>query len=271
MESIASISLLTLFPQPVSAVLESSILRRAQSKGLVRIEVVDLRNFAKDRYRSVDDTPFGGEQGMLITAPVLHAALQAELEKVGGNRESLRVLYPSPRGLSLGQRIFEELSQWVAPSLNDEARGAPRRIVVICGRYEGIDDRIVDRWVDLEFSVGDFVITGGELPALLAVDALVRLIPGVLGHASSAARDSFSDGLLEHPQYTKPRDFEGIGVPVELLSGDHAKIEEWKIRESLSLSFAFRPDLIRMHRGEGLPSWAVELLEKFKKRLDLRS
>jgi tRNA (guanine37-N1)-methyltransferase len=285
------LSVITLFPEAVRAVVDSSILRRAQTKGLLQIEVSDLRQFSTDRYRSVDDTPFGGEQGMLLTAPVLHAALNQELVKAGGDRENLRVLYPSPRGLILGQRVFEELSSWLVstgtpePSTSlDSMAGSPkrvddkgssaesaRRVVVICGRYEGIDDRVVDRWVDLEFSVGDFILTGGELPALMVIDALVRLVPGVLGDSQSARQDSFSSGLLEHPQYTKPRDFEGQGVPDELVSGDHAKMAEWKLRESLLLSYAFRPDLIRRHQGQGLPSWAMDLLDRLKKRLDLRS
>lgn len=257
------IDILSLFPQPVKGILDSSILRRAQLKGAVRLEASDLRAYADDKYRSVDDTPFGGQQGMLFTAPVLERAMQAQLAAVGGQRDNLKILYPTPRGIHLGQSMFQALADWMGAE-------SSRRIVVVCGRYEGVDERFVDGWVDLEFSTGDYVLTGGELPALCLVDGLVRLLPGVLEDARSHEQESFSSGLLEQPQYTKPREFGGQTVPEELLSGHHAKIEEWKLRESLLLTSAFRPDLIRAHRGQGLPGWARDLLERLQRRLDLR-
>jgi tRNA (guanine37-N1)-methyltransferase len=259
-----AIDILSLFPDAVSSLLNSAMLKRAQAKNKIRLEATDLRAFGEGRYRSVDDTPFGGNQGMLLSAPVLEKAFQEQLARVDGDRSRLRVIYPHPRGLQVGQGVCQALSGWLQA-------GPGRRMVVLCGRYEGIDERIVDRWVDLEVSVGDFILTGGELPALMLTDAVTRLLPGVLGDGRSAEEESFSQGLLEHPQYTKPREFEGQGVPEALLGGNHAQADEWKLREALLLTAAFRPDLIRQHRGRGLPFWAQELLERLQRRIDLRA
>ncbi len=259
------IDVLSVFPDVVRTVLDSSILRRAQSSGLITLENSDLRQFAGDhKYRAVDDNPFGGKQGMLFRAEVLDLAMQAQLEKVAGQRENLMVLYTSPRGLRWEQPAAERLSRWVL-----ERPG--RRLVVAAGRYEGVDERFVEQWVDMEVSLGDFILSGGELAALSVVDSVVRLLPGALGHADSAREDSFTTGLLEYPQYTKPREFKGQGVPEELYSGNHKKIAQWQLRQSLLYTFAFRPDLIEMHNGEGLPDWATELLRHLKQRLDHRS
>jgi len=257
------IDVLSLFPDSVRAVFDSSILKRAQSKDLIELMSTDLRRFADDKHRSVDDTPFGGQQGMLFKAEVLEKALEAQLAAVGGDRTKLKVIYPHPRGLELSQPVVQALADSIAS-------GETERMVMICGRYEGIDERIVDLWVDLELSLGDFILTGGELPALVVTDAIVRLLPGVLGDSRSAENESFSNALLEHPQYTKPREFRGISVPSALVGGNHAQAEQWKLRESLLLTAAFRPDLIRTHNGHGLPAWARDLLERLQKRLDLR-
>jgi tRNA (guanine37-N1)-methyltransferase len=257
------IDVVSLFPDAVRAVLDSSILRRAQAKDLIEIMSTDLRDFAQDKHRSVDDTPFGGQQGMLFKAPVLENALKAQLEAVGGHRNKLKVIYPHPRGIPLSQPVVQAMA-------NSLTSGEVERMVLICGRYEGIDERIVDLWVDLEVSLGDFILTGAELPALVITDAVVRLLPGVLGNARSAENESFSQSLLEHSQYTKPREFRGLEAPRPLLSGNHAEAEEWKLRESILLTAAYRPDLLRRHRGEGLPGWARDLLGRLQKRLDLR-
>ncbi|MBS1982562.1 MAG: tRNA (guanosine(37)-N1)-methyltransferase TrmD [Bdellovibrionales bacterium] len=259
-----TIDLVSLFPDAVRSVLDSSILRRAQVQGKLALESTDLRSFSDDKYRSVDDTPFGGQQGMLFTAPVLHRAAEAQLAQVGGDREKLKILYPSPRGLRLGQPVFEVFAEWLAETPD-------ARLAVFCGRYEGVDERFVERWVDMEFSLGDFVLTGGELPGLVFTDGVVRLMPGVLGDDRSAREESFSAGLLEHPQYTKPRDFMGQLVPEDLLTGHHAKMNDWKIQRALMLTATFRPDLIRDHHGAGLPLWAKDLLQELKRRLDLRA
>ena len=260
----ATLDVLSLFPTPVRAVLDSSILRRAQAAELVTLENTDLRSFSPDKYKSVDDTPFGGSQGMLFSAPVLELALQDQLNRVDGRRERLKIVYPSPRGVRLEQPALEQMAEWLLSEPDS-------RLCVLCGRYEGIDERVVNRWVDLEVSLGDFILTGGELPALSIVDGIVRLLPGVLGNSKSAKDESFSNGLLEYAQYTKPREFLGQGVPEELLSGHHKKIAEWQLRESLLVTYAFRPDLIRAHSGLGLPDWARTLLEKLKTRIDLRA
>jgi tRNA (guanine37-N1)-methyltransferase len=257
------IDVLSLFPDSVRAVLDSSILRRAQAKDLIELQSTDLRAYAEDKHRSVDDTPFGGEQGMLFRANVLEKAMRDQLARVGGERRKLKVIYPHPRGLKLTQPVVQALADSVASKETE-------RLVIICGRYEGIDERIVDLWVDLEVSLGDFILTGAELPALILTDAVVRLLPGVLGDSRSAEKESFSQSLLEHPQYTKPREFRGLAVPGPLTGGNHREADEWKIRESLLLTAAFRPDLIRQHVGEGLPVWARDLLERLQKRLDLR-
>jgi tRNA (guanine37-N1)-methyltransferase len=261
-----SLDVLTLLPEPVRAVLNSSILKRAQALGKVELSATDLRSFAGDKYRSVDDTPFGGQQGMLFLPEVVEAAMKDQLSRVGGERDSLMIVYTSPRGVRLDQGVLEALAYWLG-----SGRERPRRLAVLCGRFEGVDERIVDRWVDLEVSLGDFILTGGEIPALALADGLVRLLPGVLGDDRSALEDSFSNGLLEHPQYTKPRVFEGLEVPAALLTGHHAQMQEWKLRQSLLLTSAFRPDLLRAHNGVGLPQWARDLLEHLKHRLDLRA
>jgi len=264
-----SLDVLTVMPEPVRTVLNSSILRRAQVAGKVELSATDLRDYARDKHRSVDDTPFGGKQGMLFLPEVLEAAMLDQVGKVAGARDHLKVIYTSPRGVRLDQGVLEALLDWIGAGAGKEA--PPRRLAVVCGRYEGVDERFVDRWVDLEISLGDFVLTGGEIPALALVDGLVRLLPGVLGDDRSAREDSFSNGLLEHPQYTKPRVFEGMEVPAALLSGHHGRMEEWKLRQSILLTAAFRPDLVRNHTGQGFPLWARELLDYLKHRLELRA
>ena len=259
-----SLELLTLFPAAVQSFLDSSILRRAQAKGIVELGTQDLRSFGVTKHRNVDDTPFGGGPGMLMRADVLEAAVQKSIVDVGGVRENLKVVYPTPRGIELKQSLCEAFAKWLV------TQQGPARILVVCGRYEGIDERFIQKHVDFEFSLGDFIVTGGELPALSFTDAVVRLLPGVLGDARSNQLESFENGLLEHPQYTKPRELEGfLEVPQLLLEGNHSKMDEWKLRASLMLSFAFRPDLIRSHSGEGLPPWAQALLADLKKRCSL--
>lgn len=270
------IEILTLFPEPVQALLDSSILRRAQAKGIVELEAKGLRNFGLTKHRNVDDTPFGGGPGMLLRADVLEAALLDSSEKAGG-RKNLKVIFATPRGIEIQQSLCESFAQWLvqgdvsSASENHEASDGPRCLVFVCGRYEGVDERFVKKWVDFEFSLGDFILTGGELPSLAFVDAIVRLLPGVLGDQRSSEQESFNQGLLEHPQYTKPRELAGFeAVPELLLEGHHVKMGEWKLRASLMLTFAFRPDLIRAHSGEGLPKWALALLQELKERLNNR-
>ncbi|MEZ4815964.1 MAG: tRNA (guanosine(37)-N1)-methyltransferase TrmD [Bdellovibrionota bacterium] len=275
------IEILTLFPEAVQSLLDSSILRRAQAKGIVELHAKDLRAFGLTKHRNVDDTPFGGGPGMLLRADVLEAALLDTCERAGG-RENVKVIYASPRGISIAQGLCERFADWLVlgtdsfektdlESSAEETADKNRHLVFVCGRYEGIDERFVEKWVDFEFSLGDFILTGGELPSLAFVDGIVRLLPGVLGDERSSRQESFAQGLLEHPQYTKPRELNGVSAPEVLLEGHHLKIEEWQLRASLLLTFAFRPDLIRAHTGAGLPKWAKALLEDLKSRLELRS
>ncbi len=291
------IEILTLFPEPVQSVLDSSILRRAQAKGIVELHAKDLRAFGVTKHRNVDDTPFGGGPGMLIRADVLEAAILDSCEKAGG-RENVKVIYASPRGVEIAQGLCQSFADWLVqgtpslghldlkegppqpeltvrpPVLTNPKEGGPslgtRHLVFVCGRYEGIDERFLEKWVDFEFSLGDFILTGGELPSLAFVDGIVRLLPGVLGDERSSRQESFTHGLLEHPQYTKPRELNGVSAPELLLEGHHLKMEEWKLRASLALTFAFRPDLIRAHKGEGFPKWALALLAELQKRLQNR-
>jgi tRNA (guanine37-N1)-methyltransferase len=277
------IEILTLFPEAVQSVLDSSILRRAQAKGIVELTAKDHRKFGLTKHRNVDDTPFGGGPGMLFRADVLDAALTETMNEVGG-RENMKVIFPSPRGVEISQNICEKFAEWlvagkeIEPGREEQTAiantASARTLVFVCGRYEGVDERWVQKWVDFEFSLGDFIVTGGELPSLAFVDAIVRLLPGVLGDERSSRQESFSHGLLEHPQYTKPREVDLGGslapAPEVLLEGNHLKMDEWKLRSSLQLTFAFRPDLIRNHTGADLPKWANALLSELKGRLDAR-
>lgn len=264
MSSLPSIDVYSLFPEAVQGVLESSILRRAQMKGLMELNALNLRDFTTDKHKSVDEAPYGGGQGMLFKVEVLDNAMNAALASVGGNRDRLKIVYTSPRGIHLDQAVATVSSQWLGQMSND---GEARKIVVVCGRYEGVDERFVEKWVDLELSLGDFILSGGEIASLAFLDSVVRLMPGVLGNAASAREDSFSNGLLEFPQYTRPELFEDRQVPNELLSGNHAEIKRWRLKQSLLLTAAYRPDLILKHSGEGLDSWSKDLLMRLKERI----
>ena len=233
--------ILTLFPDICRQYCESSILGRAVEKELIRIRTVDIRDFAHDRHRTVDDAPYGGGDGMVMMAgPVLEALESLPPEPKG------RLLLLSPRG-----RVFD---QEMACELAGESR-----LTLICGRYEGIDERVNLVARPEEVSLGDFVLTGGELAALCLVDAVARLIPGVLGGSGSAQADSFMDGLLEHPHYTRPAEFRGLSAPEVLLSGNHAAIADWRRKESLRKTWLKRPDLLE---GRELEPKDRKLLEQ---------
>src|SRR5581483_9196675 len=224
--------ILTLFPEMIAPVLGQSILKRAQDTGLLDVRVRNLREYTTDKHQVADDTPYGGGAGMVMKAePVFRAvdALRAEY----GEQEPLRILLPSPQGRPLSHRVAEEL------------RDETRRLVFICGHYEGLDERIKIGLQADEISIGDYVLTGGELPALVIVDAVVRLIPGVLGHADSAHQDSFVESILDYPQYTRPPDVRGLTVPDVLLSGNHEAIRRWRRKEALRNTYLKRPDLLR--------------------------
>ena len=218
------IDVLTLFPEIFPGPLGSSIIGRAIEAGKIEINAIDLRNYAHDRHKTVDDKPYGGGPGMLMKADVLFEAL-TDLKK-----DDTLVILTTPRGKVFDQKQAEVLSN-------------EKHILFVCGHYEGVDQRFIDKFVDLELSIGDYVMTNGNLPAMVMIDALARLIPGVLGKDESSADESFSNGLLEYPQYTRPYEIEGMRVPDVLISGNHAEIAKWRLAQSRELTKSRRPDL----------------------------
>ena len=220
------INIITIFPDMFTAPFNHSIMKRAQEKKLLTIETVNPRDFAQDKHQMVDDYPFGGGAGMVLKPEPMFAAVESL--KTSGKK---RVLLMCPSGQPFTQEKAKELAQY------DE-------LIFLCGHYEGFDARITDNLVDEAISIGDYVLTGGEIPAMVVIDAVARMLNGVLGSGESAIGDSFSNGLLEYPQYTRPREFRGMSVPEILLSGDHAKIKKWRHNESLKKTFLNRPDLL---------------------------
>ncbi len=222
------IDIVTLFPDMLTGFLNQSILKRAQTKGLAEIEVHNLRDYSTNKHQSVDDTAFGGGAGMvLMPEPLVNC-----IENLQKNHEYDEIIYLTPDGEVLDQKIANDLSM-------------KKNLLMICGRYKGIDQRVRDGWVTREISIGDYVLSGGELPAAVLSDAIIRLIPGVLNDESSALLDSFQGDLLDAPVFTKPADFRGMKVPEVLQSGDHKKIDEWRYQQSLEKTRLRRPDLLR--------------------------
>jgi tRNA (guanine37-N1)-methyltransferase len=224
-ENTLKIQILTIFPRICESVLRESILKRAQEKGLAELEAVDLRTWTTDKHHTTDDAPYGGGPGMVMKIEPIARALDAL------RGEGTRVLLMSPHGRRFHQNMAE-------------AYARERHLVLVCGHYEGVDQRVADHLVDEEVSIGDYVLTNGALAALVLTDAIVRLIPGVLGDADSALQDSFSTGLLDYPHYTRPETFRGWKVPEVLLSGNHAAIETWRRQRALEITQQRRPDLI---------------------------
>lgn len=223
------IDIVTIFPGLFEAFLEESLLGAARREGRVVVEVHDLRDFATGRHRAVDDAPYGGGPGMLMKPEPLVAAIESLAGPKGPERLA-RVLLLSPQGERLQQAKLAKLAE-------------TEYIVLVCGRYEGVDQRAVELAVDEEVSIGDYVLSGGEVPAMAIVEGLVRLIPGVLGNPESARTESFQGGMLEAPQFTRPAEFRGLGVPEVLLSGDHGAVERWRIQQARTHTRQRRPDL----------------------------
>lgn len=222
------IDVLTLFPEAFAGPLDVSIIRRARQAGLLDLHLHDVRQHATDRHRSVDDYPFGGGQGMVMRVDVLDAAL-ADVRAL--DPQPGHVIYLSPQGQRLNDRLVRELA--LHP-----------RLILVAGRYEGVDQRFIDHRVDQEVSIGDYIVTGGELPAMVLIDAVTRHVPGALGDLASPELESFADGLLEEPQYTRPADYNGWPVPGVLLGGDHAAIERWRAAQRVERTRERRPDLL---------------------------
>jgi tRNA (guanine37-N1)-methyltransferase len=229
------IDILTLFPEICRAPLSESIMKRAQESRALDLQIHDLRVWTTDKHHVVDDAPFGGGQGMVMKAEPIFKAVEALREEVGQTsnveRQMSTVVLMSPAGRQLNQQVAAEFSK-------------ESHLIIICGHYEGIDHRVVEHLVDEEISIGDYVLTNGAIAAVVLVDAVVRLLPGVLGHELSASDDSFSVGLLEGPQYTRPAEFRGWKVPDVLLSGNHAEIAAWRKKEALRRTRENRPDLL---------------------------
>ena len=223
--------IITLFPDMIRPVLNQSMLKRAQDKGLVRISVRNLRDYTMDRHQVADDAPYGGGAGMVMKAEPIFRAVDALREEHAG--EGLRLILPSPQGHPFTQSLAEAL------------REERRTLVFLCGHYEGIDERVRLGLAPEELSIGDYVLTGGELPALVMIDAAVRLIPGVVGDPASIHAESFSDALLDYPHYTRPPAVRGLAVPDVLLSGHHDAIRRWRRKEALRNTYLKRPDLLR--------------------------
>lgn len=223
------IDIMTLFPDLVETVLSESIIGRARSAGLIDINTYNIRDYSEDKHRRVDDTPYGGGKGMLMAAPPIYNCYEAITKEIPKN-ESTKVLYMSPRGKTFTQEMAKEY-------------GSLDRIIILCGHYEGVDQRIIDEIIDEEVSVGDYVLTGGEIPACIVTDAVCRLVPGVLSEAECFEKESFEDGLLEYPQYTRPYEFHGMTVPAVLLSGHHANIEKWRHERAVEITKQNRPDM----------------------------
>ena len=231
------IDILTLFPGILSGPLDHSILARAREGERLRVEVHDLREFAPGKHRVTDEPPFGGGGGMVMKPEPIFLGVESIRERFGPGKTILL----SPQGELLTQELARELA-------------GEKQLILVCGRYEGVDQRVADHLADREVSIGDYVLTGGELPALVLVDAVARFLPGVLGDPKGPYRDSFCGGVLEGPQYTRPREFRGHSVPEELLSGNHAEIERWRREEALRRTALRRPDLLRkrLTPGEGV-------------------
>ncbi len=222
------IDIVTIFPAMVRAGLQEGILGRAVGSGLIDLQVHDLRDFTTDRHKVVDDTPFGGGPGMVLKAEPIFRAVE-HVRETRGTPDA--VLLPSPQGRRFTQAVAEEYSRRA-------------HLVLLCGRYEGVDERVSTALVTEEVSIGDFVLSGGELPALVIVDAVARLVPGVVGDAESVVRDSFTRGLLDHPHYTRPASLRGLDVPAVLLSGHHGEIDRWRRQQALRRTYERRPDLL---------------------------
>ena len=220
---------MTLFPDLVHTVLGESIIGRAQKSGAIKVTEYNIRDYSEDKHRRVDDTPYGGGKGMLMAAPPIYNCYLEIMKELSG---TVRRVYMSPKGKVLTQNDAKRLSEY-------------DNLIILCGHYEGVDQRICDEIIDEEISIGDYVLTGGEIPACILVDAVARLVDGVLSAPECHESESLSDGLLEYPQYTRPLDFRGRTVPEVLISGDHKKIADWRRSEAEKITAERRPDLLK--------------------------
>ena len=247
------IDVVTLFPEMVETVGRYGVTGRARERGLLQLACWNPRDYSQDAYRAVDDRPFGGGPGMVMMVQPLRDAIQAARQAAAA--PDTRVIYLSPQGRRLDHGLACRMARQY------------RSLVLVAGRYEGIDERLLEAEIDEELSIGDYVLSGGELAAMVVIDALARQLPGVLGHEESSQQDTFSRGLLEHAQYTRPREIDGRRVPEVLLSGDHAAIERWREKQALGRTWLTRPDLLE---GMSLSEEQLRLLEEFKQEQNNR-
>ena len=238
---------MTLFPEMVSGVLSESIIGRAQSGGHIEVKCHNIRDFSTDRHRKTDDTPYGGGIGMVMTCQPIYDCYRSIIGQIPEDARK-RVIYMSPKGRLFSHDVASELAQY------DE-------LIFLCGHYEGVDQRIIDEIVDEEISIGDYVVTGGEIPACIVIDAVSRLIDGVLPSSEAYEGESVASGILEYPQYTKPREFMGREVPEVLLSGDHARVDRWRLEQAVAITRERRPDMLQKH-----PEIEESLLPKKKRK-----
>jgi tRNA (guanine37-N1)-methyltransferase len=243
---------ITLFPEMVGQITAEGVLGRAIRQGIIGLTCWNPRDFTHDRHRTVDDRPYGGGPGMLMKVQPLADAITAARKQAGA---SARVIYLSPQGQRLNQ---QKVSQLAARNTDTEAAA----LILIAGRYEGIDERLIEQYVDEEISIGDYVVSGGELAAIVLIDAVARMLPGVLGDENSAQQDSFMQGLLDCPHYTRPEQINGVRVPDVLLSGDHKAIARWRMKQSLGRTWLRRPDILEQLQ---LDEEQRQLLDEFKR------
>jgi len=239
------VGVVSLFPEMFDAITNQGVTGWAVKNGLIEFHCWNPRDFTTDKHRTVDDRPYGGGPGMLMMVEPLKQAIVAAKAAAG---KGAKVIYMSPQGRKLDQQGAAELA-------------ANEKLILVAGRYEGIDERIIESYVDEEWSIGDFILSGGELPAMTLIDAVARLVPGVLGHNQSAEQDSFSDGLLDCPHYTRPETLDGKSVPSVLLSGNHREIEKWRLKQQLGRTWLRRPDLLQ---NLALTEEQVRLLSEFQ-------
>ena len=224
---------MTLFPDMVRGVLGESIIGRAQNEGLIEVECHNIRDFTVDKHRKVDDTPYGGGVGMVMTCQPIYDCYMHVTSKIPAENKK-RVIYMSPKGRLFSHEVAKELSEY-------------DNLIFLCGHYEGVDQRVLDEIIDEEISIGDYVVTGGEIPACIVIDAVSRLVDGVLASSECYEGESVASGILEYPQYTKPRSFRGVDVPEVLLSGDHSKIDRFRLEEAVRITRERRPDMLEKH------------------------
>ena len=237
---------MTLFPDMVSTVLSESVIGRAEKADIIKISCHNIRDYSANKHRKTDDTPYGGGVGMLMTCQPIYDCYRDIISKID-EKERTRVIYMSPKGRLFNHEVAKELASY-------------DNLVFLCGHYEGVDQRIIDKICDEEISIGDYVVTGGEIPACIVIDAVSRLIDGVLSDSECYEGESVASGILEYPQYTKPREFMGMEVPEVLLSGDHKKIDEWRLREAVKITAERRPEMLDAHPE------ILEALEPKKKK-----